>query len=150
MGLACSLVVLLLQCRNILCLHLVNVLSLWCVCLFVCVFTNLTARGGWDTRSILKAELSVLRFSFSTTGCHIKVKDHSLPNYLPIAGEKVHIFPRVLTLCEMQIASSKIWTQVTVLISYHSDYYITSLPFSLSVAQLARAVEYTDCTSAEG
>ena len=32
MGLACPLVVLLLQCRNILCLHPVNVLSLRCFC----------------------------------------------------------------------------------------------------------------------
>ena len=31
-GLSCLLVVLLLQCRNILCLHLVNVLSLLCFC----------------------------------------------------------------------------------------------------------------------
>ena len=32
MGLACPLVVLLLQCGSILCLHPVNVLSLWCFC----------------------------------------------------------------------------------------------------------------------
>ena len=32
MGLACALVVLLQQCRRILCLHLVIVLSLWCFC----------------------------------------------------------------------------------------------------------------------
>ena len=32
MGLACPLVVLLLQCRSILCLRPVNVLALWCFC----------------------------------------------------------------------------------------------------------------------
>ena len=32
MGLACPLVVILLQCRSILCLHPGNVLSLWCFC----------------------------------------------------------------------------------------------------------------------
>ena len=31
-GLACPLVVVLIQCRSILCLHPVNVLSLWCFC----------------------------------------------------------------------------------------------------------------------
>ena len=45
-----------------------------------------------------------------------------MPFGLPIAGGIIVIlipFPRILTLCERQIASSRIWTQVTVFISYN-------------------------------
>ena len=51
-----------------------------------------------------------------------------MPNYLPIAGGRItgfiH-FPRVLVLCEMQSASSRIWTRVAVFISYDDNYYTT-------------------------
>ena len=49
-------------------------------------------------------------FSFSYTGCHIKVKEPSLPYYLPIIGGRIVRsipFPRLLALCEMQTASSR-------------------------------------------
>ena len=63
-------------------------------------------------------------FYFSKTLCHAKVKELSLPYHLAIVGERIigfiH-FPRVLRLCEMQTASSKIWTRVTVSISFDND-----------------------------
>ena len=34
-------------------------------------------------------------------------------------------FPRVLVLCEMQLASSRIWTRVAVSISYDDNHYTT-------------------------
>ena len=48
-------------------------------------------------------------------------EEPSLPYYLPIAGGRIIRFipfPRVLVLCEMQSVSSRIWTRVTVSISY--------------------------------
>ena len=58
-------------------------------------------------------------------------EEPSLSYYLPIAGGRIIRFipfPRVLVLCEMQSVSSKIWTRITVFISYgdndsqvHSD-----------------------------
>ena len=56
------------------------------------------------------------------------VEKHSLSYYLPIAGERIIRFipfPRVLVLCEMQSFSSKIWTRVTVSISYDDNHYTT-------------------------
>ena len=50
---------------------------------------------------------------------------------LRIAGRRIigfiH-FPRVLALCEMQSASSRIWTRVIVSISYDNNHYITVHP----------------------
>ena len=37
-------------------------------------------------------------------------------------------FPRVLVLCEMQSVFSRIWTRVTVSISYHGNHYTTIVP----------------------
>ena len=36
-------------------------------------------------------------------------------------------FPRILVLCEMQSTSSRIWTRVTVSISYYDSHYTTSI-----------------------
>ena len=57
----------------------------------------------------------------------------SLPYYLSIAGGRIIElipFPRVLVLCEMQKASSRVWTRVAVFISYNSSRYTTSSCFS--------------------
>ena len=46
-------------------------------------------------------------FTFSKTGCHAKVKQHSLSYYLPIAGGRIVVcipFQKVLVLCDMQTA----------------------------------------------
>ena len=50
-------------------------------------------------------------FSFSLAGCHTKSKEPSLLYYLPITGGRMVgfiPFPRVLVLCEMQTALSRI------------------------------------------
>ena len=57
-------------------------------------------------------------FSFFYTGCWTKVKEPSLPYYLPRAGGRIIRFipfPRVLVLCEMQSTSSGIWVCVTII-----------------------------------
>ena len=69
-------------------------------------------------------------FSFSKTGCLTKAEKPSLPNYLPLVGERIVgfiPFRRVLVLCEMQSTSSRIWTRVAVSISYDDNHYITFL-----------------------
>ena len=51
-----------------------------------------------------------------------------MPYYLPISGGRIIgfiPFPRVLVLCEMHSASSKIWTRVAVSISYDDNHYTT-------------------------
>ena len=77
------------------------------------IFTNSLPRTGYDTRSIFKPSLTGLNseFFFSYTSCLKKAKEPSLPNYLAIAGGRIIgfiPFPRVLMLCEMQSASSRI------------------------------------------
>ena len=65
-------------------------------------------------------------FSFSLTSCHTMLKEPSLSNNLSMSGGRIVgciTFPRVLVLCEMQTALSKIWTWVAVSVSYalHHD-----------------------------
>ena len=91
---------------------------------------NPSARAGYDTRSVFKRSLTGLNseFFFSYTSCLTKAEEPSLPYYLPIAGGRIIEFipfPRVLVLCEMQLASSRIWTRVAVSISYDDNDYTT-------------------------
>ena len=74
---------------------------------------NPSARAGYDTRSVFKRSLTGLKseFSFSKTTNSTKAEEPSLPYYLPIARGRINgfiLFPRVLVLCEMQSASSRI------------------------------------------
>ena len=60
---------------------------------------------------------------------HTKDKKTVCPTILPIAGGRLVgfiLFSRVLKLCEMQTASSRIWTQVVVSISYDDIHYTMS------------------------
>ena len=54
----------------------------------VVLFTNPSARAGYDTRSIFKRSLTGFNseFSFSYTSCLTKPEEPSLSYYLPIAG----------------------------------------------------------------
>ena len=66
----------------------------------------------------------LIQFFFSKTGCLAKPKEPSLPYYLHIAGGGIigfYFFPRVFVLCEMQSASSRIWTLIAVSISYDDN-----------------------------
>ena len=79
----------------------------------IILFTNPSARAGYDTRSIFKRSLTGLNseFSFSKTSCLTKAEEPSLSNYSPIAGGRIIgfiPFPRVLVLCEMPSVSSRI------------------------------------------
>ena len=49
-------------------------------------------RAGCDTRSIFKGSQTCLNsvFSFSYTNCDVKVKEHSLPYYLPHTHTHTH------------------------------------------------------------
>ena len=94
------------------------------------IFTNPSTRAGYDTMSIFKRCLTGLNseFSFSLTSCLTKAEEPSLSYYLPIAGGRIIgiiPFPRVLMLCEMQLAWSRIWTCVAVSISYDDNHYTT-------------------------
>ena len=73
-------------------------------------FINFTTRSECDKRYIFKRSLTGFNseFSFSETGRPTKVKEASLSYYLSIAGGRIIGFiysPRILALCEMQIAS---------------------------------------------
>ena len=100
------------------------------VSIHLTIYTNPSARAGYDTRSIFKRSLTGFNseFSFSLTSCRTKTEEPSPPYYLPIAGGRIIgfiPFPRVLVLCEMQSVSSRIWTRVTVSISYDDNHYTT-------------------------
>ena len=98
--------------------------------LLLIIFTNRSARAGYNTRSIFKQSLTGLNseFSFSWTSCLTKAEEFSLPYYLPIAGGRIIgfiPFPRVLVQCEMQSVLSRIWTRVAMSISCDDNYYTT-------------------------
>ena len=91
---------------------------------------NFSAQAKCNTRYISTWSLTNLNsdFSFSSTGCHTKTKELSLPYYLPTAEERIVGFipiSKVLVLCESidQDLNS------TVSISYNDKHYtiITSI-----------------------
>ena len=104
--------------------------SIFCLILF----TNPSARAGYDTRSIFKWSLTGLHseFPFSKTSCLTKAEEPGLFYYLPISEGRIIAFipfPRVLVLCEMKTVSSKIWTRIAVSISYDDNHYTTGTSF---------------------
>ena len=106
-----------------------------CVCVCVCVyevilFTNPSARAGYNTRSIFKWSLTGLNseFSFSWTSCQgWRTQSVHLFTHSWRENSRIHTFPKlwIQVLCEMQSASSRIWTRVTVSISYNDNHYTT-------------------------
>ena len=93
------------------------------------IFTNPSARAGYDTRSIFKRSLTGLNseFSFSETSCLTKAEDPCLSYYLPIAGGRIIgfiPFPRVLVLCEMQ----SVWSRFELVSPYPIPTTITITP----------------------
>ena len=68
-------------------------------------------------------------------GCHTKVKDASLPNYLSITRRRI-AFSWELVKCEMQSASFRIWTRVAESISYDDSRYTRS---AYSLTQKAKS-----------
>ena len=104
------------------------------IILSLSIFTNPSARAGYDTKSIFKRSLTGLNseFSFSETSCLAEAEEPSLPCYVSIAGGRIMgfiPFPRVLALCEMQSVSSRIWTRVAVSISYNDNHYTTGTTY---------------------
>ena len=80
-------------------------------------------RIAWQSRSLSRFEI---RFFFFL---HTKVKEPSLPYYLPIAGGRIFGFIRfteILVLWEMQTASFWIWTRVANSPYYEGNRYVTS------------------------
>ena len=72
-------------------------------------------------------------FSFPSIGYHKKAIELCLPYYLHKAGEWFIHLPRVLTLCEMQIALSRISTQITKSFTnnynlHHKDFFFIYVP----------------------
>ena len=109
----------------------------WCDMMMIYIYIYQLLRSGriWHKVSFFKRSLTGLNseFSFSKTSYLTKAEEPSLPCYLPIAGGRVIgfiPFPRVLVLCEIQSVSSRIWTRVTVSISYDDN---QSFPFPRQV-----------------
>ena len=112
---------------------------------FIVLFTNPSARAGYNSRSIFKRSLTGFNseFSFSYTSCLSKAEELSLSYYLPIAGGRIIgfiPFPRVLVLCEVQLVSSRIWNRVAVSLSYDDNHYTTGA----SVRFIIPRISYTD------
>ena len=73
-------------------------------------------------------------FFFSLTSVLNKAKEHSLPNYLPIA-EKIDgfmPFSRVLEQIEMLTALSRFWNQVKDSIFYIDNYWSKCISWNSS------------------
>ena len=90
------------------------------------IFTNPSAQAGYDTRSVFKQSLTGLNSEFFLL--LDKAEEPSLSYYWPIAGGRIIgfiPFPRVLVLCEMQSASSRVWTCVAMYIYYDDNHHTT-------------------------
>ena len=74
------------------------------------IFTNLSARAGYDTRPIFKRSLTGLNleFSFSQTSCLTKAEEPSLPYYLPIFSVVSERQP--LSFGKSKVTGTKCWT----------------------------------------
>ena len=97
-----------------------------CVCIYV--FTNSPYEQDVIQCQFLRGVW--IQFSFSLTGCCTKVKEPSLPYYLPIARGRIVgfiFFIRLLLLYKVQSALSRIWTQFTMSISTDDNHYTTSI-----------------------
>ena len=86
----------------------------------------------WHKVYFLKSCLWVLNseFSFSGTGCHIKVKESASRTIVTLTGATIVEFiplTKVSALWETETDSFMIWTRVAVSISYDGNYYTTSI-----------------------
>ena len=101
-----------------------------CVCVCVCICVNNYEKNAWIYQPQDATQCQFLRsftglnseFAFSQTGYLTRAKEPNLPDYLTVSEERIiwiMPFPRVFALCEMQTASLRIWTCVTLFISYH-------------------------------
>ena len=101
-------------------------------------FTNPSAWG--EGGKIFKVEFTGLKseFSFSYTSGYMKVKEPSPPSYLSIDRGRIVgciSLPRGLALCEMYVATFRIWTRVDMSISYNTKYYTTNASNSLEITR---------------
>ena len=100
--------------------------------IYICTYIFTNPSAGCDKRSFFKQSLTGLNseFSFLSTGCHAKTKEFSLSYYLFITRGRIVgfiLFPRVFALFEIQTASSRIRTWVSVFISNNDNHYSTGL-----------------------
>ena len=97
--------------------------------LFVLITVCIYPTPLHDTRSIFKWSLPGLNSVFlllDQLSYHAWLKSLVFATNLPIAGERIvgfKPFARILALCEMQTALSKIWTLVAMSISSDHDHY---------------------------
>ena len=94
----------------------------------VCIYPTPLHEQDVTQGQFFKVSLASLNsvFSFSKTGCYTKAEEPSLPYFSTIAGGRIAgfiPFPRLLERCEMQTVLSRIWTQVTISISYDCNHY---------------------------
>ena len=107
-----------------------------CVCVCVCVHAHAhvyppppheqDAKQGQFLSGVLKVWIKGYP-SPRLVAIPKRFKDSHQPCYLPIT------FSRVLVLCEIKTKPSRIWTRVTVSISYYDNRYNTNTPSSLSL-----------------
>ena len=90
------------------------------------LFTQPLHRRQDVTRSIFKQSKASLNSVFFLLDDLSKIKERSLPYYIPIAEERTNElmpFSEVLVLCEIQTTSSRIWTWIANSISYDDNNY---------------------------
>ena len=94
--------------------------------IYVYIYTNQEAiHGPFFKQSSISLNSE---FSFSKIGCFTKDKELKLYSYLLITGRRIVgwvPFPWLLTLCEMQTVSFRIWTRFVISISYDDNHYTT-------------------------
>ena len=99
---------------------------------YICIYTNLSAWVRCDTRSNSKCSFTGLNSFFSSLRLVAipRLNSPVFPTILPIDGGRIVgfiLFPRVLTLYEMQTATSRIWTRVAISISCDVNHHNTNI-----------------------
>ena len=97
------------------------------VCVYsMCIYQPLCMSRMWCKVWFLSRVQQVWIQSFPSLHQFNKVKERSLSYYLYVARERIFgfiLFKRVLAWCEIPTALSRIWTWVTVSISYANNHY---------------------------
>ena len=107
---------------------IISVYLVFLVCLYIIPPTP-PPQAEWVTQGQFLSEFNRSEFSFLSPRPVAIPRLKSLAYYLPIAKRKTIgfiPFPRVLALCEMPAASSRIWTLVPMSISYDDNHCTTS------------------------
>ena len=103
------------------------------------IFTNPTARAGYDTRSVFKRSLTGLNSEFPSPSLvalpRLKYQSALLFTHSRRENNWIHTFPKGISAMWNAISLVQVWTRVAVSISYDDNHYTTGTLMSPCLLQ---------------